>query len=322
MNCYINKIKNKCIAFYSECKNNFMKYFLKFLKIVPIIFLVSIFLLLSIMFFNFCDIQNPNEVQSQEIYICKISLSNWGTWITLVGLFFTAIWSMHQYIKSKLSKQQEKASQIATDFADNLIEKMGLISKTLLKNSYIQKVTSIFDNHPECLSQFTTFEIDDILVAENEDEDDDVDVFKNFKDILCSEDTQKEYQNFLNEKYSEKEQEKFNSKFPVLVESTLNHLEAICITITSQAAGSEFIYDSLHQTFLKTIKILAVLIAANNNNNVDKYFTNIIQVYNMWNKRKNKDIKKLIKTQKKINKMQKRMDNEVKKLLSKETKTV
>lgn len=320
MNCYINKIKNKCIAFYSECKNNFMKYFLKFLKIIPIIFLVSIFLLLSIMFFNFCDIQNPNEVQSQEIYICKISLSNWGTWITLVGLFFTAIWSMHQYIKSKLSKQQEKASQIATDFADNLIEKMGLISKTLLKNSYIQKVTSIFDNHPECLSQFTTFEIDDILVAENEDED--VDVFKNFKDILCSEDTQKEYQNFLNEKYSEKEQEKFNSKFPVLVESTLNHLEAICITITSQAAGSEFIYDSLHQTFLKTIKILAVLIAANNNNNVDKYFTNIIQVYNMWNKRKNKDIKKLIKTQKKINKMQKRMDNEVKKLLSKETKTV
>ena len=322
MNCYINKIKNKCIAFYSECKNNFMKYFLKFLKIVPIIFLVSIFLLLSIMFFNFCDIQNPNEVQSQEIYICKISLSNWGTWITLVGLFFTAIWSMHQYIKSKLSKQQEKASQIATDFADNLIEKMGLISKTLLKNSYIQKVTSIFDNHPECLSQFTTFEIEDILVAENEDEDEDVDVFKNFKDILCSEDTQKEYQNFLNEKYSEKEQEKFNSKFPVLVESTLNHLEAICITITSQAAGSEFIYDSLHQTFLKTIKILAVLIAANNNNNVDKYFTNIIQVYNMWNKRKNKDIKKLIKTQKKINKMQKRMDNEVKKLLSKETKTV
>ncbi len=320
MNCYINKIKNKCIAFYSECKNNFMKYFLKFLKIIPIIFLVSIFLLLSIMFFNICDIQNPNEVQSQEIYICKISLSNWGTWITLVGLFFTAIWSMHQYIKSKLSKQQEKASQIATDFADNLIEKMGLISKTLLKNSYIQKVTSIFDNHPECLSQFTTFEIEDILVAENEDED--VDVFKNFKDILCSEDTQKEYQNFLNEKYSEKEQEKFNSKFPVLVESTLNHLEAICITITSQAAGSEFIYDSLHQTFLKTIKILAVLIAANNNNNVDKYFTNIIQVYNMWNKRKNKDIKKLIKTQKKINKMQKRMDNEVKKLLSKETKTV
>lgn len=314
MNCYINKIKNKCIAFYSECKNNFMKYFLKFLKIVPIIFLVSIFLLLSIMFFNFCDIQNPNEVQSQEIYICKISLSNWGTWITLVGLFFTAIWSMHQYIKSKLSKQQEKASQIATDFADNLIEKMGLISKTLLKNSYVQKITSIFDNHPESLSQFTTFEIENIL--------NDKDVFVNFKNILCSEDTQKEYQKFLDEKYSEKEQERFNSKFPVLVESTLNHLEAICITITSQAAGSQFIYDSLHQAFLKTIKILAVLIAANNNNNVDKFFTNIIQVYNMWNKRKNKDIKKLIKTKKKINKMQKRMDNEIKKLLSKETKTV
>ena len=46
MNCYINKIKNKCIAFYSECKNNFMKYFLKFLKIVPGLLLSLIFLLL------------------------------------------------------------------------------------------------------------------------------------------------------------------------------------------------------------------------------------------------------------------------------------
>lgn len=314
MNCYINKIKNKFIMYYNDCKNNTVKCFLKLIKIVPIVLLVSFFLLLSLICFNFCDVQNPSEIQSQEIYFLNVSLGNWGTWITLVGLFFTAIWSMHQYMKSRLSKQQEKASQIATDFADNLIEKMGLISKTLLKNTYVQKVTSIFDNNPESLSQFTTFEIIDIL--------NDEDVFEKFKNILLSENTQKEYQIFLNEKYSKNEQERFNTKFPVLVESTLNHLEAICINITSQAAGSQFIYDSLHQTFLNTIKILAVLIASNNNNNVDKYFTNIIQVYNMWNKQKNKDIMKLRKTQKKIKKMQKRMDNEVKKLLSKETKTV
>lgn len=314
MNCYINKIKMSFSKLFDNYKNSFLKYFFKFIKIIPILFLVSIFLLLSLVFFNFCDIHNPASVESQEIYIYGISLNNWGTWITLIGLFFTAIWSMHQYVKNRLSKQQEKASQIATDFADNLIEKMGLISKTLLKNTYIQKITSIFDNHPESLSQFTTFEIEEIIKDEN--------VFKNFKNILCSEDIQKEYINFLNEKYSTSEQEKFNSKFPVLVESTLNHLEAICINITSQAAGSQFIYDSLHQTFLKTIKILAVLIASNNDNNVDKYFTNIIQVYNMWNKRKNKDIKKLKKTQRKIKKMEKKMNNEVKKLLSKETKTV
>lgn len=314
MNCYINKIKMRFYTLFNNCKNAFSKYFFKFFKIIPIIFLVSIFLLLSLIFFNLCNIQTPENVESQEIYICGISLNNWGTWITLIGLFFTAIWSMHQYIKNKLSKQQEKASQIATDFADNLIERMGLISKTLLTNAYIQKITSIFDNHPESLSQFTTFEIKEIMNDES--------IFKSFKNILYSEDIQKEYLNFLNEKYSANEQEKFNSKFPVLVESTLNHLEAICINITSQAAGSQFIYDSLHQTFLKTIKILAVLIASNNNNNVDKYFTNIIEVYNMWNKRKNKDIKKLKKTQKRINKMKKKMDNEVKKLLSKEAKTV
>lgn len=314
MICYLNKIKIRFSMFFDNCKNTFLKYFFKFLKIIPIIFFVSIFLLLSIVLFNLCDIHNPTSVESQEIYICGISLNNWGTWITLIGLFFTAIWSMHQYIKNKLSKQQEKASQIATDFADNLMEKMGLISKTLLANEEIQRIVNIFDKNPNCLSQFTTYEILDLLKDEK--------IFENFSNILHSDETQEKYISFLNNKYSETEKQKFNYKFPVLVESTLNHLEAICINISSQAAGSQFIYDSLHQTFLKTVKILAILIARNNDNNVDKYYTNIIQVYNMWNKQKNKDIKKLRKTQKKIEKMQKKADLEVKKLLSKENKTV
>ena len=119
-----------------------------------------------------------------------------------------------------------------------------------------------------------------------------------------------------------KEKEKFDSNFNVLVSNTLNQLEAICISISSEAAGSQFIYESLHQMFLSTIEILYLKISDSNRNNVDKYYTNVISVYNMWNFQKDKDIKKLTKTSKKIQKLENKMNKEIKNLLNKQTKTV
>ena len=134
--------------------------------------------------------------------------------------------------------------------------------------------------------------------------------------------TQKRYLDKLKKIYNEDEQKKFDSYFPLMVENTLNRLEAICINISSQAAGSEYIYNSLHQSFLQFVEILAIKISTNNTNNVDKFYTNIIQVYNMWNKQKNKDIQKLKKTEKKISKLNSKVDNEIRKLLEKKNKTV
>ena len=312
MYCYINKIKNKFVARYNACKNIFIKYFFKFIKIIPIIFLVSIFLLLSIIFFKLCNIQNPSEVQTQEIYIYKISLSNWGTWITLVGLFFTAIWSMHQYTKSKILSQQEKASEIAQDFANNLIERMGLIFDVLMPNQEIQNMIKNLDTSR--LKQFTVVEMIEIMKDKN--------CFEKFDKIINSKRTQKRYNEILSTRYNKREQEKFDSFFPLLIENTLNKLEAICINISSQAAGSQFIYDSLHQIFLSTIEILAIKISDSNTDNINKYYINIISVYNMWNLQKQKDINKFNKTNKKIHKLQTQADNEIKKLLNKPIKTV
>ena len=42
MYCYINKIKNKFVARYNACKNIFIKYFFKFIKIPKIIINISI----------------------------------------------------------------------------------------------------------------------------------------------------------------------------------------------------------------------------------------------------------------------------------------
>ncbi|WP_394883733.1 DUF4760 domain-containing protein [Clostridium tertium] len=66
---------------------------------------------------------------------------------------------------------------------------------------------------------------------------------------------------------------------------TLNTLEYFCMYFNSQVADEETVYQSLHQSFLSMVKILYFRIASRNENGKDKYYTNIIQLYNKWSKR-------------------------------------
>lgn len=87
--------------------------------------------------------------------------------------------------------------------------------------------------------------------------------------------------------------------FSKLVSDVLNELEYICMYISSQSAGSYFVYQSIHQIFLKTIKITAMSIAWSNKDYSDKYYTNIIHVYKNWYNRRENDREKERKNQKK-----------------------
>ena len=302
---YINRIK-------SHFRNWF--YYLKE-HLVKIIFIFLIFILACYIFTLFPQnniIDCNNYLTEQYIMLLGITLENWFTWLSIVGLIVAAVWAIYQFDKSTNRKQQEKASDIAQDFADNLIERISIISCVLLKNNEIQKMLKPISN--ATLKNFTTIEILNIINNKN--------CFDNYSKILTSKKTQARYKCILNKLYTKKEQEKFPSKFTLLVETTLNKLEATCINISSNAAGSEYIYNSLHQSFLQFVEILAIKISANNHNNVDKYFTHIIQVYNMWNKQKLKDIEKLNKTKRQIEKLNKKANKKIEKLLEKENKTV
>lgn len=290
---------------------NFVKYLWE--RIICIILLLIFIIIITFLFFSNSIILNPEGVESQQILFLGISLENLVAWFTSIALIATALWSMYQYTKNKISKQQEKASEIAQDFSNTLIEKMGIISDVLMPNHEIQKmITKIVKSKK--LNQFTTLEIRNILEDEK--------CFEKCDKIIHSKRTQERYNEILKERYNDIEKNRFDSYFPFLVENTLNHLEAICINISSQAAGSQFIYDSLHQSFLRTVEILSIKLSSNNRNNVDKYFTNIIQVYDMWNKQKMKDIQKLRKTQNKIDKLNNKAKKEINNLLSKKNKTV
>lgn len=294
-----------------EHLSNLLKFIVE--RLFCILLTLGFVLLITYFFFSHVQVQNPDSIESQQILLFGISLENLSIWFTFIGLIITAFWSILQYNKNKAIQQQEKAAEIAADFADNIIEKLALISDSLMPNQEIQKMVAQIVNSKK-LSQFTTWEIASILNDEN--------CFQKYRQIIHSKSTQKRYNKLLNERYSVSEREKFNSYFPLFIENTLNHLEAICINISSKAAGSQFIYDSLHQSFLNTVEMLSVVISTNNNNNVDKYFINIIEVYNMWNIQKEKDIIKFNKTQKKINNLQNQADKEIHKLLNKKSKTV
>lgn len=303
---YIDKIKQHLYNWKYFTKEHF----------VGIVFFISLllFFILTIFNLNIVNIyNNDNTFIEQIIFIAGITLENWISWFTIIGFVCGLIWALYQYNKSTKRKQQEKASEIAQEFADNLIEKLGLISDTLMPNDRIKQMISKIINS-NMLSQFTTIEIIKILDNNN--------CFEEFHDIKYSEEIQNKYNELLKKRYNEIERNKFESYFPLLIENTLNHLEAICISISSQAAGSQFIYNSLHQSFLYNVELLAIDISDSNNNNVDKYYTNIIQVYNMWNKQRKRDIKLFNKTQDKITKLTNKAEKEIDKLLNKRNETV
>lgn len=282
----------------------------RFLYIIFILIIVMLTILI-LKHFNKIEIKNTQSIEQQEIYIASISLGNWCTVLTIFAAVVGGFWAMYQYDLNKELKQQERASSIAQDFADNIIEKLTLISNTLLPNQEIKKIISVLDKNP--ISQFTLQEALKIY---------DKQTLSRFEKIIHSKRTQKRYNKLLYLNYNKEEQKKFDSKFPLLVGNTLNQLEAHCISISSQVAGSQYIYESLHQMFLFTVEILYLQISSSNKNNVNKYYTNIISVYNMWNKLKNNELNKLKQTQKKVDHLKEKAEHEVTQLLNKQSKTV
>lgn len=68
----------------------------------------------------------------------------------------------------------------------------------------------------------------------------------------------------------------------------LNTLEWIAMLINTGVADESVIYPSLHQTFLPYIRMEYLTISNLNseNNDADKYYTNIIELYEKWTKKR------------------------------------
>lgn len=77
----------------------------------------------------------------------------------------------------------------------------------------------------------------------------------------------------------------YNTEFQDILCSTLNKLEYFCMYFNAGIADEEIVYQSLHQSFLEMVKVVYFRIAILNKSGKDKYYTNIIELYNKWTKR-------------------------------------
>lgn len=274
-------------------------FFIEFVweRILCIIPVLALILLFTFLFFKYSTIINPNEIESQQILVFGISLDNLGTWLTAVGLIVAAFWSLIQYEKGKVAKRQEKASEIAKSFSNRLTTKCSIIYQ-VIRLSKIYPLLKLNQKEYDHFKTFTTNEIrniysDDNFIEKYVNTRKESDLDQLYYRVLDSRISFNTLEGLTksNKTYSEEEAQKLfilnNAdlpfKFKALISDTLNELEYLCMSLSSQAAGSKYVYQSLHQAFLRTIRLLSVEIAiTNKNSSTDKYYTSIISVYNEW----------------------------------------
>ncbi len=319
----INNIKQKLKSFFSPLitlLDNFLEHKLRYTILLIILSLVVISLVYLIYLniheplFSLVNVLENNTITDQLILIKGISLDNIYTFLGVVIILITAMWAMFQYDKSRKEKQQEKASLIAKRFSSGLLKDLAIISSVLSDEEFIKKHSLSINMNT--LEDFNLFELSEIFGDQTEL------IIKDYKEVINSSIVQEKYKNFLKNHYEESEIKEFPSKFTALIENSLNELEYLCMDITSSAADSKYIYQSLHQIFLRTIHILHIYISSLNGDNIDTYYTNIINVYKLWIQFRKSDEKKLFKTRKKILKLENKSKTEIKKLLKKKSNRI
>lgn len=269
--------------------------------------LTLIFIIGTGFFLLLLPINNAIEVESQEIKLFGISLDNWEIWITVIGAVIASVWAMYQYTKTEALRQQEKASEIAKSFATTLTNKCNIIC-TVIEKSSLNEVLDFKNKDCFCFSTFNTNEIrrvydDDNFISKYKEAKKKADlntVYYNVLESLISLESLSDIRKSHTIYETQQARKLFildNSSLPflfdVLVCDVLNELEYLCMFLSSQVAGSKYVYQSLHQVFLRTVRVLAVEISISNNKSYsDKYFTNLISVYNEWKILYSKGLKK------------------------------
>lgn len=258
--------------------------------------------------------QIVSSEQQQEIFFFGISSNNWCIFITIFELLAGGLWGLHEYDTRKRQSQQEKAAEIAEKFARELITDMTIVGAILTKYEPISSIVNNIDFNK--LKRFDIYEIEKISKNKK------IDNIKEFKKIVKSTEIDTFFHNFLKQEICEKYDEFKEIKFSHYLNDTLNKLEAICINVSSTAAGTEYIYPSLHQVLLPFIENTALPISSNNGNYTFKFFINIIDVYNNWKKIRDKEQKQELKEQKNIQKKKEKYENKVQKYSKKINSTI
>lgn len=293
-----NIVKEKIKICYAK-----FKYILLVVSLIALIFSILLF-----------DRRNPADIESQQILLLGISIENWLQWVTIITILYTAGWAIYQYKKNIASKRQEKATQIAKEFS-SIVNDLDII-ETVYKESLL---IGFFPMQEDQIDKFKYFNVEEIrrifkdddyvykykkrstLLRKQLDNLYHLELYKRSKSYSILEDYNKLKEKIIRNEIENKETKKIekifinNSQIPYhfwdLESNVLNKLEYICMDISNKAADSNYIYQSLHQMFLRCMRFLGVQISIANISSTDKYYTNIIHVYNDWRNKYKKNLK-------------------------------
>lgn len=195
--------------------------------------------------------------------------------IALAVASFSVIAFYIDYRSRKSKERAEKSISIAESFAIDIIEPISIIF-AFFEKFEIDKIT-----RKTYFLQLEDFDIEELKTIYSEED------IEKYKKMMDTNDT--EY------------------KIRSIICNTLNKLEYMCMYIVTNVADEKCIYNSLHQQFLKAISLLYFEISFTNTDNKDKYYTNIIHVYNLWKKKYIKVSKKEERFKEKKRKMKKKL---------------
>jgi hypothetical protein len=186
--------------------------------------------------------------------------------VIAIVAFIAFIVSYCDYRSRKSKESADKSILIAKEFEKNLLTPMATISG-LVNNKDMQIILNKYR-----FTEFIEFDREEM------------------KEFYTNTEIE-QYKRALEKIETEKDSGKFESIY-VDIETVLNKLEYLSMYITSKVADEKYIYNSLHQMFFKTIQVLYIHISSLNSDNKDKYYTNVIELYNIWTNKYVKDCKK------------------------------
>lgn len=269
----------------------------KYYKKIFIVFLGIIVLIIIGVSFK---LNGTNSIKS--LFILKKSLENtyylsqiMCSFIVIIG-GIVAVW---QYVLAKDVERKkfhnarvQKAIDLSEYYKDNILCNMTFINAVYEDLNILDILDSV---RIEDMKEFDTAELNRIFKADQINK-----MANKLKSVDLIETVQR-----LSEIYST-ENNRFGRKIIVLHEGevrsfqsvnksrvyeefinntvmeTLNNLEYFALHFVYGTADKYVVYQSLHVTYLDIVRLLYYNIAMNNNTGEQKFYTNVIELFNIW----------------------------------------
>lgn len=212
-----------------------------------------------------------NISQENGLFLLLNSIVNWfsstygmfqsfgavATTISIIWLIKQATTSKREYEYNCEWQEKSKAIELADFYRINVINRLSNVEPPL-------RITGIFDKLPKVKhDEMDAFTQDELIRLTGMD--------FSWRTIL--------------EQENDTSTKELLSLTYIEIEQLLNVLEYFSMYLVTGVADESVVYQSLHQTFFRIVRMLYSWIAGMNKNPKDKYYTNIIALYKTWNEK-------------------------------------